>query len=290
MAFVERLINLTFSLASGSFADSGLNALTLKGLRVTTKIVKAGGNAMGTAQIAIFGMKLSHMNQLSTLGMQIQLIPRNTVTVLAGDAKGMFKVFEGTITNAYADFQSAPEVAFRVNAHIGLAQAVQSIPATSYRGAVDVAVIMAALARQMGFVFEGNGVSVQLSNPYFSGSARTQAKEAADAANVNWTIDDGVLAIWPKNGSRKQTVVEVKPETGMIGYPSYTAQGISLATEWNPAIRFGSTIRVTSDQKPACGLWALYTLEHDLDSKNPHGPWLSRMGCYNPNFPPPVTT
>lgn len=290
MTFIKRNIDVTFTLAQGSFSGSGLNTLTLQGLRVSSKLVKAGGVSMGTAQIAVYGMELRHMNQLSTLGMQIQLIPRNFITLTAGDdERGMFKVFQGTITNAYTDFQSAPQVAFRINAHTGLSEAVQSIPATSYRGSVDVATVMEQLARQMNLTFENNGVHVQLSNPYFPGSARTQAQEAAQAANVSWTIDDGVLAIWLKNGARGAPSVDVNASTGMIGYPAYTAQGILLMTEWNPAIRFGATVNVKSDLQPACGKWALYQLEHDLEAQAPAGRWQSTLGCYNPAYPPPVT-
>jgi hypothetical protein len=289
MAFVQRLIDVTFTLGQGSFAESGTNTVKLSGLRISSRCVKAGGPSMGTMQMQIYGMTLSLMNKLSTLGMMIQLIPRNVVTVEAGDAiSGMGTVFIGTITNAWADFQSAPDVAFFLEAHTGLIEAVGLVPPSSYKGAASVPVIMSSLATLMGLAFENNGVTAVLANPYLSGSARSQVKACAEAAGINWVIDNGILAIWPKNGARGGEIPLISPDTGLVGYPAYTAQGLSLKTIFNPSVGFGSKIEVKSDLTPACGIWSVYSLNHDLDSQVPRGSWFSTIGAYNPNFAPPV--
>src|SRR4051812_34837144 len=104
MSFVQRLIDVTFTLQSKLFEGTGDNQVKLSGHRVSAKIVKAGGSSMSTAILEIYGMNPSHMRQLSTLGMKIILAQRNFVTVEAGDAdNGMSIVFQGTITNAWAD-------------------------------------------------------------------------------------------------------------------------------------------------------------------------------------------
>ena len=192
MALLSRKINVTFSLAQGSFSESGTNSVTLPGLRISAKILKAGGPSMGKAQLLIYGMTLSQMNKLSTLGMVIQLVPRNTVLITAGDdVSGMGTVFIGTITSAYADFQAAPEVPFNVEAHTGIIEAVTPVDPLSYSGSTDVATVMSSLATQAGLAFENNGVSTQLSNPYFPGSVWSQMQAAAKAANIGAVIDNG---------------------------------------------------------------------------------------------------
>lgn len=294
--FKERRLDIQFKLASNNpggatFGDTGSNQVRISGLRISSKVVKAGGVSISTMQATVFGLTKGLMNQLSTLGMRIQLVPRNEVTLFAGDTEGNMKmVFQGTITQAYADMNSAPDVGFQIQAHVGAAEAVLAIPATSYKGGVDVATVMQRLADQMGFTFENNNVSVQLADPYFSGSAREQAAQAAAQANISWTIDNGILAIWPKGGSRKapQTFV-LSPDTGMINYPAYTAQGIMVRCLFNPDIRFGGLIEVKSDLKPACGKWAVYGIEHDLDARVYNGKWQSTLQCFNPEFAPPLT-
>jgi hypothetical protein len=140
----------------------------------------------------------------------------------------------------------------------------------------------------MGLAFENSGVTGKLSNPYFPGSARSQAQACARAAGISMIIDNGKLAIWPKNGSRNGAVPLISPQTGMIGYPSYTALGIMLKTLFNPSIGFGGKIKVQSELPAACGEWAVYSLDHDLEAMMPNGRWFSTVMAYNPKYPTPI--
>lgn len=288
MSFVRRLIDTTFTLGEGTFGDTGGNTSKLSGLRTQTKIVKAGGISMGALQMQIWGMPLSMMNKLSTLGMAVQLVRRNTVVVEAGD-EGSSKttVFSGTIQNAWFDAQGAPDVMFHIEAQIGLIDAVSVIAPTSYTGNVDVATIMASLASKMGYAFENSGVSVMLSHPYFSGSPRNQAAAAAKAANIEWVIDNGTLAIWPKGQARGSEIPLISKATGMVGYPTYTSKGVMVKTAFNPAIAYGQKIRVESSLgATASGEWIVYGLDYDLDSLLPGGNWFCSISAARPGLGP----
>lgn len=288
---IERLLTFTFVLADGKkFVESGQNTVKLSGLRAKTKIVKAGGPSMGTSQTQIYGMTLSVMNQLSTLGMLVSLVPRNSITIEAGDAvNGMAVCFQGTITAAWTDFEGMPEVCFQVEAHTGLAEAVTPAIPTSFKGSVDVATILSGLAAQMGVPFENNGVQASLSNPYFYGSPRNQALAVVRAAGCSWNgMEDGTLAIWPKNGARGGSIPLISKATGLVKIPQYTAQGIKFSTLYNPSIGFGKKLEVQCRLKPASGIWAVFGLDHDLSTLVPNGDWFSRVQAYNPNFDPPV--
>lgn len=285
MAFARRLIDVTFTLGEGTFGTTGQNVVKLSGLRVVSKIIKAGGPSMGTARLQIYGMTLSKMNQLSTLGMAITLVRRNTVRVDAGDLGGtMTTVFLGTITNAWSDFQAAPDVAFHVEAHVGLFEAVQPTEPTSIQGSGDVAIIMSGLATKMGLAFENSGVTKRLSNPYFAGSPRAQALACAQAAGIEMIIDVGKLAIWNAGQARGGEVPLIAPRTGMRGYPAYTSKGIMVSTVFNPSIGYGGAIEVESDLEPARGRWVVYMLDHSLDSLAPRGNWFTNIEAARPGF------
>ena len=288
MAFKKKLLSVSFQLATGTFDGTDSNTLKLDGLRISSTIQKAGGSSLGTAEIRIYGMTLSQMNQLSTLGMQVMLVPRNIVSLSAGEeGSSMGLVFIGQITNAYADFQAAPDVPFFVQAHVLAGDAVRMIPPTSTKGSADVATLLSGFATQLGLTFENNGIDIKLSNPYLSGSILDQAQEVVNAAGIAWNKgDNGVLAIWPKTGSRGGSIPLISPETGMVGYPSYTAQGILVRTLFNPSISFGGKIQIQSDLKPACKVMTVQVLNHTLDSQVPDGKWFSDIQAYNPDFNP----
>ncbi len=286
VAFTSKKIDLAFQLNNGkSFAGTSSNILTLSGLRVAATIVKAGGAGMTVTRIRAYGLSQSVMNQLSTYGAPPDFASSAAVQVSAGDAEsGMSVASIGSIQTAIAEYSGAPEVAFDVTAYTGLLHAILPGKPTSINGSADCAQIMQQLATTMGYQFENSGVSVQLSHPYFSGSARTQAQECAEAGDFNWIIDDDTLAIWPKGGARKGTVVLVSPETGMVGFPRFMLQGVVVKTLYNPSVRYGSVIKVDSSLQPACGLWGVTQMVHELTSETPGGDWFTTMQALSTDF------
>lgn len=279
MSFVHRQLRATFSYGTGPDGKGPANVVELADLRMTARIVVAGGVSMGELQLQVYGMTLSMMNELSTLGTPITVQRRNTISVEAGDSDtGMAKIYSGAIYSAWADMNAAPNVAFNVSAHAGLYDQMAPSAPSSFPGAADAAQIMAGLARQMGYTFENNGVSgTMLSNPYFNGTARVQAQACAQAANIDWVIDNGVLAIWPKGGSRGGSSIKIGPDAGMVGYPTYTANGLIVRALFNPNFRFGALVETDSSLAPARGKWKIVTLTHDLAAEYPGGPWFTEM-------------
>ena len=286
-SFVKRQINATFSLGTGAFGNGPANTVTVSGLRATASIVVAGGVSMGSADLRIYGLPLSTMNQLSTLGQVPNGQPKNQVTIEAGDnVSGMHQIFQGAIIDGYFDGQAMPETAFVCSARMGMLQAMQPVTPTSYKGSVDATTVMAGLAQKMGLEFQNNGVSVQLSNPYFWGAARQQAETCAQAGDFQWVIDGNTLAIWPHGQPRSGVAVDVSPATGMIGYPTFSSFGSSGTTLFNPAIVYGTQLNVTSALKPACGKWIVYTLAHDLEAETPGGTWETHLEATPPGYVP----
>jgi len=291
VALVQRLINVKFQLSAGKAPfPGGSNTVDLAGLRVTARILKALSPSMGMAELKIYGMTLSLMNQLATLGMAYQVVPGNTVTVTAGDTEaGMATVFVGTVIQAWSDFSHAPDVAFLVQAQTLGVESVVNVPATSVKGQGDVGQMMKGFADQMGCSFENNGVTAKLSNPYFSGSPRSQAEACAKAAGVLWTVDNKTLAMWPNGKSRGGAPLLVaKPE--MQGYPTFTAYGLKVKTILMPALRFGDPIQVRSSLEPANGEWLTFSMDYELESQVPGGRWHTVIETWSSKFPnqPPV--
>lgn len=286
MTFQKRRLDISISLGGSGTFDGSNNQTNLTGYRAHAQIQQAGGVSDGVLDLTIWGMKQSMMNQLSTLGMKLNLVTKNSITVTAGnDSDNGAVVFVGQIITAESNYQGQPEVSFHIVAHTGLLSSVVQATPTSYRGSADVATIMASLATQMGMKFENSGVNVKLNNPYFSGSYKTQARQCAKAANINAVIINGTLCIWPKDGSRNGQIPLISPDTGLEGYPTFTAYGIAFSTLFNPSIGFGQKIQMQSSLKPATGQWTVYSLNHDLMAEIPDGRWHSQVLAQNLNRP-----
>lgn len=280
-AYARRRLDVSFALGTGDFGDGKPNTLNLSGLRVSASIVAAGAPSFAQAQISVYGMTLDHMNRLSRLGLAFWFEGRNNAVALSAgsDGSAMSVVFQGNVRSAWADPGGAPAVPFVVTALDGGLSALKPVPPSSYQGSVDVATIAAALAKQMGLRFENNGVSAQLSNPYLDGTAAQQLQKIRDATGINAEIVQGVLAIWPKDGSRGGQIPLINANTGMIGYPTFNDTGIMVRTRFNPSIAFGSTVQVESQLTMATGKWTVYQIAHELESETTGGAWETTLSC-----------
>jgi baseplate hub protein gp41 len=256
--------------------------VTLRGLRVITQVHMSGMPNHITADVRIYGMALSLMNKLSTLGKIAGRYERNNiVSISAGDVgKPPALIFTGTIQEAWADFGGAPEVFFTIQAHSGLADRMKPVPPTSYAGAVDAATIMQTMATAMGRKFENNGVHAILPNAYYPGTMLDQLEKCAQAVPCNLLDDGTTVAIWPIDGSRAGPITKLSPATGLIGYPSYTGAGVAFRTLYNPEIFFGCTVDIDSSVTPAKGKWVVNVLTHNLQSEMPGGEWFTDMEGY----------
>jgi hypothetical protein len=298
-SFTQKLLEVDITLGPNPQTNqpnqfgNGSNTVTLSGSRISAR-VQAVGTLGTTAQVDVWGLTPSLLNELSTLGLAFSLVPQNTLSIRAGDAvSGLSTIFVGTVMSATGDYNQAPNVPMHFECFTDGLNSVIPLPASSFPQATDVGTIMSGLASQMHLGFENNGVNVKLPPSYFVGSGVDQYRAVAAHANIEAAVVQGslgnqVLAIWPRGKSRKSLpTVMLSPTTGLIGYPSYTAYGILVKAIFNPQIGFGGMINVKSSLPKATGQWIILRLDHALDSVVPKGLWESSMWCYNPNYPIP---
>lgn len=280
----RKVIELTITLGTGTFGENVGDTVTLSGYRMTADIQNPGGDSMGVCQLRVFGLRNDLMNRLTTIGpVNTAIRAKNAILLAAGEEGGvMSSAFQGTILDAWADYNAAPDVAFNIIAYSGLDVAVKPVDATSYRGATDVASILSGIATsEMGLQFENNGVDVKLSSPYLHGSPLTKVRSVAQAADVLWTIDRGVLVIWPRTASRQGDKPVISPDTGMVGYPSLSSKGLAVKMLFNPNVRLGADVVIQSAIPMACGTWRVFNYSHALSCEMPDGPWFTNLEAYN---------
>src|ERR1700677_556876 len=225
MTVPQNALTFTFQLGTGSFGNGGFSTVTVSNVRATAKITQVGTPEGNTAEIKIYGLTQSIMNQLSRIGLQPDAVRNNVVVINAGQVGGQMSLaFAGGIWESWPDYQASPDVSLNVIAKTALLAQMKPVAPSSYPGTADVATMMQNLATQMGFTLENNGVSVKLSNQYLAGTARMQALAAAEAADIYVVFDNdgGTMAILPKSGSRSGATPVLDPTQGtLVGYPAY---------------------------------------------------------------------
>jgi hypothetical protein len=285
MSFIKRALEVEFQLATGSFGQDLGDTVAVAGMRTSADIVSyAGVDFQGTLALRIEGLPLAVINQLTTIGTVAQEKRNNLVRVKASDESGgMSLVYSGQIFTAFGEFNGAPNVMFSVTAYAAQTAAVLPVPAVSFKGTIDCATVLEGFAKAAGMTFVNNGVSVQLSNPYFAGSTLDKIKKCVEMAHIGASISLNTLTIWPRGGSAASaTEIIISPETGMIGYPTFSPQGIALSTLYNPNVQVGNEITVQSALPVACGKWVVYGIYHRLQSETPNGAWFTQIEASSP--------
>lgn len=273
----KKQLRFVITLGTGKFGSSNNDTITLQGFRATADIDKAGGMMMGTLRAKIYGVKQVDMNSITTLMWKPGTRIANTVEVYAIDGAAETLVFAGNIINAWGDYQNMPDVYLHIQAQACYFNGLQAVRPLSIKGGIDVAVVMARIAKDMGLVFENNNVSVMLTDVYVANTLKEQALELARAANFSLYIDDKILAITNKYAPRKGLIPEISPASGLVGYPTFDGVGVNFKTLFNPAVTFGGSIKLVTDLPQAAGEWIVTSVAHRLESEKPGGAWFSTI-------------
>ena len=261
------------------FAGESAGVIDLVGHRAEAII----GNDVGIGspailQLRVWGMRQQQMDAFGTGGLNALATREDMVTVFAGDVGSRLRqVYEGTIFAAVADYGAAPEVSFNVSAQSAFFHRVAPAAATGIQGSGDVVEMITAIASPLGYVVQSNGVTARLADQYLSGSAIDQIYTIADAARIGISIEGKVIALWQNGGARDGVEIDLRPETGMIGYPTFTPTGITCRAEYNPDMLIGRRVKLASMVPRTSGTWYTQSVRHELSTMMPGGPWWSTI-------------
>lgn len=285
---LQFVITLGTGFFEGSLSRFLNNTITLQGFRAAIDIDKAGGIQMGTLNARIYGVAQEDMNAITTLIWKTlnesDLYSPNTVVVTAIDGTQQTQVFAGNIVQAWGNYQSQPDVFLMIQAQTAYVNQLKPVTPTSFKGTSDTATIAKQLADVMGYTFENNGVSVQLSNVYLSGTAMDQLRALVKAANCDLYLDDTVLAITPRGvprGNVGAIIPQISPQSGLRGYPNFDATGVYFECLFNPSLRFGGAFQLVSSIPKASGQWTAQCVGHRLESEKPGGAWFTTVKGIN---------
>jgi hypothetical protein len=304
MSFTKRHLQYKIELNRGGTPDNspdlqfetGSDTLAIDNVRSVASIqsVIGGDTAFGgRALLQIWGMKPSDMAQLSTLGFDQAKINKNKVTVYAydeGNEDNQIEVFSGGIFVAHINYNAMPDVSLTLECYATIGQQTQMVAGTSATGSSDVATMLHGICAACNppVTFVNKGVSAKLASHAVGGSPRNQISDICCAAGVPHTLQNDTLTIWPNGTNVDNVVIEIGPDSGMVGYPEYTQIGIDVTMEFNPEVQLGRQLQIlpvnVSNPLPVPGVPGTFWInivEHELSSEMPDGPWFTHASVSN---------
>ena len=262
-SFSLKTIRTTITLGQGTFSSGG-NTKIIEGLATEVEVSKPGLPEKNSATVKIANIRLDDMEQMTFLAFQPLQSLKNLITIEAGErGRELDVVFKGEITSAFADFSSAPEVWFKIEAISGGYAAQIGAKPMSVNGEALAADLIKQFATEIGYSFRNEGVTASVRNATFNVSPIEKARAVADEVGAELLIDDDTMVLMEYDKPRGE-VVPLSAGNGLIGYPSFTSDGISFSCFYDPNLKQGGVVEIQSIVPRASGRWKINKLVHNL--------------------------
>lgn len=282
MAFTKKIVEVHITLTSGTFTG-GQNTKIIRGLPVKAEISNPGFPAMSSAKISISGIIQEDLEALTFLAFRpLTYAQNNFVSVYAGDEEtGLSLAFTGNIVTSAPNYNAAPDVTLEIEAMAGYYAKLLAVPPYTFKGSIPVASILQDICQEAGFVFVNEGETKSALNPYLKGSPIQKIVTLANTYNLNLTMTGETMTLKPSSGNNLVVTV-LNKNSGMIGYPDFTSNGIRVKSEYLPTVNVGNMIKVESMVPKATGLWGVISVNHSLGAHMDNAPWFTTIEA---NYP-----
>lgn len=273
--FSVKTVRITIQLRKGEF-DNGGNTVIIEGLPVSVTVTKQGGEAKNKASVTVDNLKLETATQLTTLAFKRLETYNNVIQIDAGSQGAeLSTIFIGEITSA-VPVMSDSKLSLKIEALAGYYPALIPSTPTSVQENTTVEKLMKQFADEAGYSFENKGITASIENSVFIGSPVEKAKTLARQADVDLLIDDNKFTIQPFEAPKDGQIPLLSKNTGLIGYPSFSNEGINCKSVFNDKLKVGSYFKLESILPHASGEWQITKVEHRLEAYTPNsGTWES---------------
>ena len=273
--FSVKTVRITIQLRKGEF-DGGGNTVIIEGLPVSVTVTKQGGEAKNKASVTVDNLKLETATQLTTLAFKRLETYNNVIQIDAGSQGAeLSTIFIGEITSA-VPVMSDSKLSLKIEALAGYYPALIPSTPTSVQENTTVEKLMKQFADEAGYSFENKGITASIANSVFVGSPVEKAKTLARQADVDLLIDDNKFTIQPFEAPKDGQIPLLSKGTGLIGYPSFSNEGINCKSVFNDKLKVGSYFKLESILPHASGEWQITKVEHRLEAYTPNsGTWES---------------
>lgn len=268
--FTEKTIKVTVFLREGDFGN-GNNTVAYEGLPTEVEIEKSGGKDGCKASVTIYGMKLDTARQMTMLAFRKLQTYNNVIVIEAGTKhQKLDNVFQGEIVTAVPAIDQN-NLVFKIEARAGYYPNLIPTPPVSVQGETTVDKLMQQFAKEASYDYENRGITASVANSVFYGSPVQKAQQLATQMGFDLLIIDRKFIIQPYETEPKGTIPLVSKDSGLIGYPSFTNDGVQCSSLFNPDFELGGYFELKTILPHASGIWKINKLSTKLSAYVPGG-------------------
>jgi hypothetical protein len=260
------------------YVGNGKTGFECSQLRISFEVTKTIGSEPNPAKIRVYNLNESKRNAIRNkeYNKVILWVGYSEMRVIyAGD------IVKGNIRRDGLDIITEMECGDGANAII-----YARVSKTLSAGASDTAIVNETLRDMDGI---STGVSdipnarILPRGKALVGNARDILSQVARNNKADWSVQDGSLLMLPKDKALEADEGFIlSKDTGMIGSPEETGDGLKVTCLLNPALRIGSMVRVESILKHFNGDYKITELSHSGDYMADN--WSTQITCIGGQF------
>lgn len=146
----------------------------------------------------------------------------------------------------------------------------------TFNGRQSLKNISQSVANDLGLTLNFQATDKDISNHSYSGSALKQVQKLDEMGDINAYVDDNVLVVKNANVPLTNTLRIVNKDSGMIGIPEVTEQGIKVKFLFDNKTTVGGMMRVESQLYPSVnGNYSIFKLGFEIASRDINFYWIA---------------
>jgi hypothetical protein len=223
------------------------------GLAITAQGYKSGSPVQNECNITIANLDKPTRDFLLTEGSpynKIRTQKRSKIIVEAGrESFGYFVLYKGDIVSV--GLTQPPDITVNIRALTGNFFKGSIVSNTS-KPNTPLSTIAQQVADDMGLSLQFNvAVDKLVSNWNYTGAAEKQIQKLYYLGNYDAYIDDDKLVVNDRSKTIKNSIRRLSKETGLLGIPEFSDNGVKVKFFIDNYTRVGSLLRLDSDIYPA---------------------------------------
>lgn len=242
-----RKVKLTAKGAGGGLVINGTND-TGRDLKIVFDIDKSISSTQNTGTIEIWNLSESNRN---AMGKELDDITLEAGYLPPQGGGNVGVIFSGQIRDV-THYKKGPDIITTLFLGDGDKAIRSAVTSKSYKAGTPVKEVVDDLSKEL----EKEGVSRgeqklpenlgSFKRPYATvGSVKRELDLLSRGFNFYWSVQNGVCEIIPGDGF-VGGIVLITPETGMVGTPTITDNGVKVTALLNPEVRPGRRVRIES--------------------------------------------
>lgn len=216
-------------------------ALDLSALRIRFSIKKTDAETPNVAEIEVFNLDADTSLRIQKEFTDVVLqagYKQNFGVIFRGNAKQILRGREDNGVDSYLNIAASDGDAAYNFAVVATTLAAGAKQSDQVRAA---GAPMAPRGVTQGYVPDLGGQALPRGKVMF-GNSRDYLRQSAEASDTSWSIQDGKMQFVPRTGLLPGQAVVLTSETGLIGTPEQTNDGIKITCLINPQIKPGGVV------------------------------------------------